>query len=129
MTNPLIAKYNEIYGKKEEHSPKNTKVGYELDPDFAEKLKDVETLSTVSIATGTGITASNYIAATNSSVSYKPYRPFTTYDTHSTEDAFMQVADKIKNGTAKVSNVTVEMDMVGSFAAGKRIIFEVYVYD
>ena len=133
MNNPLLQKYEELYGKKEEHPPKNTKEGYELDPDFVEKLKDVETLSTVASITGnTGseITAtSNYISATNSSVSYTPYRPIKTYDTHSTKDAFMQVADKVKSGTAKVLNLTMEMDMVGSFSAGKKITFEVYVYD
>jgi len=130
MTNPLLQKYDEIYGKKEEHPPKNTKVGYELDPDFVEKLKDVETLSSVSGNLGYGITASNFDSTTNSSVLYKPWiKPVKTYDTDSTLDAFMQVADKVKNGTAKVESVTMEMDMVGSFAAGKKITFEVYVYN
>ena len=131
--NPLIQKWEELNKKKEESPPKNTKAGYELDPDFVEKLKDVETLSTVASITGntgSGITAaSNYISTTNSSVSYTPYRPLKTYDTHSIKDAFMQVADKVKSGTAIVSNLTIEMDMVGSFAAGKKMTFEIYVYD
>jgi hypothetical protein len=41
----------------------------------------------------------------------------------------MQVADKVKSGTAIVSNLTMEMDMVGSFAVGKKMTFEIYVYD
>ena len=41
MTNPLIDKYNEIYGKKEEPKvikAENRKNGFELKPEFLEQL-------------------------------------------------------------------------------------------
>jgi hypothetical protein len=136
INNALLDKWEEIYGKKkEEPTPIENKIAYELDPEFIEKLKDVNTtLSSGTINTGTGLTASNYMTAiavmtaSNASISYSP-KSIKTYDVYSTEDAFKQIADKVKDGTAKVSSMTMEMDMVGSFAAGKRVTFEVYVYE
>ena len=97
MTNPLIDKYNEIYGKKEIKSPITLS-----DPNIS--------LTTIpSVATSnTGITkASNFL----------------THDIHDTEKTFLQVADKIKQGKAKVSSMSMEMDIM----SGTKITFEVYV--
>lgn len=151
--NPLLQKYFELHPEKKEKPKmpriedyegektiadeiedyefeiKTKNIQHTLDPKFVEQLKDVETLSTVASITGntgTGITASNYVSATNSSVSYKPLM---TYNVAEVSRAFLEVADKVNNGTAQVVGYIAQMDMVGSFAAGKKITFEVYVYD
>ena len=127
MTNPLIQKWEELK-KKEEPAPIDNKIQYELDPEFVEKLKDVNTLSTLSVIenTGTGITASNYYTASNSTINYRP-KPVTTYDVDSCNDSYFQVAEKIKKGDAKVTNMTIEHDF--SYILEKKIIFEVVLYD
>jgi hypothetical protein len=122
MTNPLIAKYEEIYGKKEE----SKKVEYELPRDyFKEQLKELRDTSTIpcvppqSVATSnTGITAAN------------PYPKLTSYDTHSENDSFLQIAEKVKNKDARVTSVSYIQDCVGVFSTGlTTITFEVQVWD
>jgi hypothetical protein len=117
--NPLLQKYNEIYGKKEE--PK--KVAYELTPEFYEELKKLNStnisiasnLTTPSVATSnTGITKASTIKS---------------YDKHSANDAFLELAEKVKNGTAQVKCVSLQVDAIGGFSCGKRITFEVYDYE
>ncbi len=98
MSNPLIDKYNEIYGKKEIKSPITLS-----DPNIS--------LTTIpSVATSnTGIT--------------KASNTYTSHDIQDTEKTFLQVADKIKQGKAKVSSMSMEMDIM----SGTKITFEVYV--
>jgi hypothetical protein len=99
MTNPLIDKYNEIYGKKEIKSPITLS-----DPNIS-----LTTIPSVATST-TGITkASNFL----------------THDIHDTEKTFLQVADKIKQGKAKVGSVSIEHDVM--LMGGTKIFFEVYV--
>ena len=97
MTNPLIDKYNEIYGKKEIKSPITLS-----DPDIS-----LTTIPSVATSTTGIIKASSFI----------------THDIHDTEKTFLQVADKIKQGKAKVSSMSMEMDIM----SGTKITFEVYV--
>jgi len=120
--NPLIAKWEEL----KKPAPIDNKIQYELDPEFVEKLKDVNTLSTLNIIenTGTGITASNYYTATNSTINYRP-KPVTTYDVDSCNDSYFQVADKIRNKNAIVTSMSMEQ---GTYCS-KKIIFEVVLYD
>ena len=62
----------------------------------------------------------------------KPKAPTSikSYDVHSVSDSFFQVVEKIKDGTAQVTSMSMEYDNIGgSFRAGQRITFEVYVYD
>ena len=127
--NPLIAKWEELK-KKEEPAPIDNKIQYELDPEFVEKLKDVNTLSTLSITgnTGTAITASNFHTAYNSAINYRP-KPVTTYDVSSCNDSYFQVAEKIKKGDARVTNVTIEQGLDISYIPEKKIIFEVALYN
>jgi hypothetical protein len=125
--NPLIAKYEEL----KKPAPIDNKIQHELDPEFVEKLKDVNTLntlSTVGITSGPAITASNYYTATNSTINYKP-KPVTTYDVSSCNDSYFQVADKIKNGEARVMNMSMEQGWNSSYFPEKKIIFEVALYD
>jgi D-arabinose 5-phosphate isomerase GutQ len=53
-----------------------------------------------------------------------------SYDPHSGEDSFLQIAEKVKNKDAKVTSVTLNRDSVGLFTTGKTTItFEVEVWD
>ena len=85
--NPLIAKWEELYGKKEE--PKLPRIEeveetYKLPPEW-----NIKGITTPSVATSnTGITSVN------------PLRTFTSYEP--TEDAFLDVASKVQRGDAKV---------------------------
>lgn len=112
MSNPLLAKYEELYGKKEE--PKK------VPEDFKTKLAELRDTSTIpSVATSnTGITAANNIPK------------LVSYDPHSAESYFLEVAEKIKNKDAKVTSVGIERDCVGVFSSGMQTItFEVMLYD
>ena len=92
MTNPLLQKYEELYGKKEEPKPQKT---------HTEKLKELRDTSTI------------------------PIKKLTSYDVDSGKDSFLQIAEKIKNGEAKVSSISVERDIM----SGTSITFEVQVWD
>ena len=125
MTNPLIAKYEEIYGKKEE--PKSQKppiveyfdeVGSTPSQEVIEKLRQLQPNSKI-------------ISASNASITIAPNPPsLVSYDVDSGKDSFLQIAEKIKNGNAKVSSVTLNRDSVGVFTTGlTTITFEVQVWD
>jgi hypothetical protein len=105
MTNPLIAKYEELYGKKEEPKPDY----YKGEKSYAEELEELEELSVAT--SNTGITAVN------------PSRTFTSYDPYSGGDSFLQIAEKIQKGEARVVGVSVNMEHFT-----KSYTFEVQVY-
>ena len=111
MTNPLIEKFYELHPEKKE-KPKGTVS--EVDEAFkkwASNTPVTSNLTSPSVATSTtGITkASNFL----------------THDIHDTEKTFLQVADKIKQGKAKVGSVSMEHDV--RIMGGTKIFFEVYV--
>ena len=106
MTNPLIAKYEELYGKKEE--PK--KVEYELDPEFVKQLENKSTLPT--------------------DPTTKKLPTLTSYDYDSGKDSFLQIAEKVKNKNARVTSVSINADTSGAFSTGLRTYtFEVMEWD
>ena len=114
MTNPLLQKYEELYGKKEE--PKLDY--YKGEKSYAENLKELRDISTVSVNTPNIITKAN------------PIPSLITYDVDSGKDSFLQIAEKIKNGKAKVSSVSITADAVGGFNTGLRTYtFEVMEWD
>jgi hypothetical protein len=115
MTNPLIQKWEEIHGKKEE--PK--KVEYELKPEFFEELKK---LSSTNISVTTNCT--NLPVATSNTGIAKA-STIKSYDKHSANDAFLELAEKVKNGTAQVKCVSIEVEHC---VYKKNITFEVYDY-
>jgi hypothetical protein len=88
-SNPLIAKYEELYGKKEEPKPQKT---------HTDKLKELRDTSTI------------------------PTTKLTSYDNESLIDGFLQIAEKVEKGQAKVSCVSVERDIY----TGTKITFEVW---
>jgi len=100
MTNPLIDKYFELYPEKKEE-PK--KVEYELPEDFKTKLAELRDTSTIPIA------------------------KLTSYDPHSTENSFLQVAELIKQKKGKIISMSMSVDATKLFA--KTISFEVMVAD
>ena len=101
--NPLIDKYNEIYKpKKEEPKPDY----YRGEKSYAEELEEHRDTSTILT------------------------KKLTSYDPHSGENSFLQVAEKIKNKDARVTSVTLNRDSVGVFTTGlTTITFEVQVWD
>lgn len=115
-SNPLIAKYEEIYGPKKEE-PK--KAEYELPVDFKTKLKELRDTSTIpcvppqSVATSnTGITAAN------------PYiSKLISYDNESLNDSFLQIAEKVKNKQAQIYSMNMDIDQQ---TRTQRITFEVW---
>jgi hypothetical protein len=116
MTNPLIAKWEEIHGKKEE--PK--KVEYELTPEFFEELKK---LSSTNISVTTNCT--NLPVSTSNISITKPRKLAKCYDPDDLKISFYQVADKIEQGKAKVASMSMDRNIM----SGAKITFEVYVDD
>lgn len=95
MNNPLIEKYNELYGKKEEPKPDY----YKGEKSYAEELEELRDTSTI------------------------PVSKIKSYDINSVNVSFHQVVEQVKKGEAKVSTMSVEMDIM----YGTKITFEVYV--
>ena len=109
MTNPLIAKWEELNKKKEEPKPQKT---------HTEKLKELRDTSTVPVNTP------NIITANNASTSFK------TYDVDSINDSFLQIAEKVKNKKAQVVSMNMEMGHpIGKCLVPKTLTFEVIVYE
>ena len=95
MNNPLIEKYNELYGMKEEPKPDY----YKGEKSYAEELEELRDTSTI------------------------PVSKIKSYDINSVNVSFHQVVEQVKKGEAKVSTMSVEMDIM----YGTKITFEVYV--
>ena len=114
--NPLIAKYEEIYGKKEEPKPEYVKPSQEQTDTLNKYLENLNFpyAPPQSVATSnTGIIAANHI----------PITKLTTHDIDSINDSFLQIAEKIKNKEAQVC--TMNMDYEHQTRT-QRITFEVW---
>lgn len=123
MTNPLLQKWEELYGKKEEPKPQEIKTTYTKD-ELEALAPYINTNSNKITVNSNGI---NYINATNATVSA---RPITSYDLHSSEHIFLEVAEKVRTKDAKVSSMSVNIDSVGIFTTGlQTFTFEVMVYN
>jgi uncharacterized protein (DUF342 family) len=109
MTNPLIAKWEELNKKKEEPKPQKT---------HTEKLKELRDTSTVPVNTPNIITAKQMLPS------------FKTYDIDSINDSFLQIAEKVKNKKAQVVSMNMEMGHpIGKCLVPKTLTFEVIVYE
>ena len=106
MTNPLIAKWEELNKKKEEPKPQKT---------HTDKLKELRDTSTVPVNTPNIITKANHIPS------------LITYDVDSGKDSFLQVAELVKQNKAKITSMSMSVDATELFA--KTISFEVMVAD
>ena len=96
MTNPLIDKFYELHPEKKE-KPKPDY--YKGEKSYAEELKELRDTSTI------------------------PIKKLTSYDVDSSRDSFLQIAEKIKNGEAKVSSMSMDIDQQ---THTQRITFEVW---
>lgn len=104
MTNPLIAKYEELYGKKEEPKPEYVKPSQEQTDilnKYLENLNLPYAPPQSVVTSNTGITAG-----------YEP-----------TEDIFLEVAGKVQRGDAKVVSMHMNKEHFR-----KSYTFEVSVY-
>ena len=121
-SNPLIAKWEEIHGQKEK--PKSQKppiveyfdeVGTTPSKKVIEKLRQLQPNSKIISSTGTA------------SITITPKPPsLVSYDVDSIKDSFLQTAEKVKNGEAQVTSMSMERDIM----SGTSIItFEVRVWD
>jgi uncharacterized membrane-anchored protein len=118
MTNPLIAKWEELNKKKE--PPKLPKIeDYAGEKTIADELKERKVIS-VSNA-----------SVSNASVSYNPKPPsLITHDIDSINDSFLQIAEKVKNKKAQVVSMNMEMGHpIGKCLIPKTLTFEVIVYE
>jgi hypothetical protein len=104
--NPLIQKYEELYGKKEEPKPQKT---------HTEELEELRDTSCVPVNTPNIITKANNIPS------------LITYDPDDLKVSFQQVVDKIQQGKAQVASMSMERDIMSIMR--NKIIFEVYVDD
>lgn len=152
MSNPLLAKYDELYGpKKEEPNKIEIEGTAQISKDqmdvleeyleLEEYIKNTNHSTRLSISAGVPIVAvgstasvpratgsNNWITANNSYVTAKP-KSIITYDTQNTNDVFLQIAEKVKDKTAVVTSVSMEIDQVGGFTTGlKTCTFTVEVY-
>ena len=107
MTNPLIAKWEELNKKKEEPVVEEK---YEIPPEW-----NVRNVTTSNNNNPYGITKANYIPS------------LITYDPDDLKVSFQQVADKIQQGKAQVASMSMERDVMSIMP--NKIIFEVYVDD
>jgi hypothetical protein len=111
--NPLIAKWEEIHGKKkEEPKPKIIdEVGSIPSKEVIEKLRQLQPNSKVI-----------------SSISTSPNPPsLVSYDVDSGKNSFLQVAELVKQNKAKITSMSMSVDTTELFA--KTISFEVMVAD
>ena len=81
-SNPLIAKWEEIYGKKEEPKPDY----YKGEKSYAEELEELRDTSTI------------------------PITKLTSYDNESLNDSFLQIAEKVKNKEAQIYSMNMDID-------------------
>jgi len=75
--NPLIQKYEELYGKKEEPKPEPKKVKYELPVEFRNPCNEIRLPTTL------------------------------TFERFGGDNEFLKVADKIQKGEAKVVSTSI----------------------
>jgi hypothetical protein len=83
-SNPLLQKYEELYGKKEEPNPDY----YKGEETFADELKKLRDTSTI------------------------PVSKIKSYDINSVNVSFHQVVEQVKKGEAQVSSMSMEMDIM-----------------
>jgi len=80
MTNPLIEKYNELYGKKEDPKPDY----YKGEKSYAEELEELRDTSTI------------------------PVSKIKSYDLDDLKTSFQQVAEQLQNDEAQVVSMNME---------------------
>ena len=111
MTNPLIQKWEEIHGKKEEPKPDY----YKGEKSYAEELEELGDTSCVPANTPNITTKANHIPSLK------------TFDRDDLKVSFQQVAEQLQTSRAQVLSMSMEIDSMSIMR--NKIIFEVYVDD
>jgi hypothetical protein len=130
--NPLLEKYEELYGKKEEPKKEDPKVTGATVPTISkDPLALDKYMTTSSVTSGTVSVSASYpyiTAATHTATptSSKLPKKFSYYDLDSINDSFLQTADKIKTNKAQVISMEVTFD---HNASTKTVTFSVQVCD
>jgi hypothetical protein len=135
--NPLLEKYEELHGKKEEpkkeepkkEEPKVTGATVLTISDSPLALDKYMTTSSVTSGTASVSASYPYITAAThgvTSISSKLPRKFSCYDLDSVNDSFLQTADKIKTNKAQVISMEVTFDHSSSI---RTVTFSVQVCD
>ena len=126
MSNPLLDKFYELYPEKKEEpkpKPEYVKLSEEQMDIVSKYLTTPDKYSTQSTITTTNLTSSGNGITAITAANHFP--KLTSYDVDSGKDSFLQIAEKVKNGEAKVSSISVERDIM----SGTSITFEVLVWD
>jgi hypothetical protein len=128
MSNPLIDKFYELHPEKKEKPKKvefegTAKLSQEQIDIVSKYLTDPKNYSTTSVTTQT-ITNPNSVGAITSSNHIPPtFKTLTSYDPSGGGNTFLEVANKIQKGDARVIGMSVNME---NFR--KSYTFEVDVY-
>ena len=127
-SNPLIAKWEEIHGQKE----KPKKVEFEGTVKLSEEQMDIvskylttlDDYSTTSVTTQT-ITNPNSVGAITAANHIPPtFNPLPSYDPSGGGNTFLEVANKIQKGDARVVSMYMNLEHFR-----KSYTFEVQVYN
>ena len=119
MTNPLIEKFYELHPEKKE-KPKPEEIKTTPTKDELEALAPY--VNTTSNKITVNSNGSNYINATNASVSVKP-KALQTYDVDVCKDTFLQIAERVKQGDARVTCVTIDRKLASGYPTRLRQTF------
>ena len=119
MTNPLLKKYEELYGKKEEPKKEEpfTQLSEEQMDIVSKYLTTPDKYSTQSTITTTNLTSSGSgITAANPYAAY-----YGNSSNYSSNNEFFKVANEIQKGNARVVSIVVNREILGK----TRVEFEV----
>jgi hypothetical protein len=106
---------------------KDTGKPYKIDETLAKYLSTNPTLDyNPTSLTSVGINTTSSVATSNTGIT-KVSSLSTSYS-RSMNDSFLQFAEKVKNGSAKVTSASLQVDAYGNFSYGRRITFEIYDY-
>ncbi len=133
MSNPLLDKYFELYPEKTEKPKSIKEENAKIDFECEGKVTQVEKAfkKWASNTNSTLVTSSPNIPLTTSPTVVNPNSLIgpSPKSNVNANNFFLEIAEKIKNGTAQVTTASLQVDAVGTFSFGKTITFEVYDYE
>lgn len=129
MSNPLIDKFYELHPEKKEKPKKEELVGHvnlsQEQMDIVSKyLTTPDKYSTTSVTTPTTTNPNSVGAITAANHIPPPFKTLTSYDPSGGGNSFLEVANKIQKGDARVIGMSVNME---NFR--ESYTFEVQVYN
>lgn len=122
MTNPLLKKYEELYGKKEEPKKEEpfTKLSEEQMDIVSKYLTTPDKYSTQSTITTTNLTSSGSgITAANPYAAY-----YGNSSNYSSNNEFFKVANEIQKGNARVVSIVVNREILGKTSVKFEVVLD-----